>query len=56
MKTTSNNNSETKIATQLIKCGADINVCDYQGHSVLEYAKAVKKTYLVNLLKNNGAK
>ena len=51
-----NNNSETKIATQLIKCGADINVCDYQGHSVLDYAKAVKKTYIINLLKNSGAK
>ena len=57
-----NSNSETKISTQLIKCGADIIKCgadinarDYQGHSVLEYAKTAKRTYLVNLLKEKGA-
>ncbi len=50
-----NTNDETKITTQLIKSGADINATDYQGHSVLEYAKAVKKTYIVNLLKSLGA-
>ena len=50
-----NSNSETKISTQLIKCGADINARDYQGHSVLEYAKTAKRTYLVNLLKEKGA-
>ena len=50
-----NSNDETKISTQLIKSGADINARDYQGHSVLDYAKAAKRTYLVNLLKENGA-
>ena len=50
-----NTNSETKITTELIKLGADINAKDYQGHTVLEYAKAVKKTYIVNLLKSMGA-
>ena len=50
-----NSNDETKITTQLIKSGADINARDYQGHSVLDYAKAAKKTYIVNLLKENGA-
>lgn len=50
-----NSNPETKITTQLIKSGADINARDYQGHSVLDYAKAAKRTYIVNLLKENGA-
>ena len=50
-----NSNDETKITTQLIKSGADINARDYQGHSVLDYAKAAKKTYIVNLLKEKGA-
>ena len=50
-----NSNDETKISTQLIKSGADINARDYQGHSVLDYAKAAKRTYLVNLLKEKGA-
>lgn len=50
-----NTNPETKITTQLIKIGADINAKDYQGHSVIEYAKVVKKTYIVNLLKGMNA-
>ena len=50
-----NGNPETKITTQLIKSGADINARDYQGHSVLEYAKAAKRTYIINLLKDQGA-
>lgn len=50
-----NTNPETKITTQLIKCGADINASDYQGHSVLDYAKAAKRTYIINLLKEHGA-
>ncbi len=50
-----NGNSETKITTQLIKSGADVNACDYQGHSVLDYARAAKRTYVINLLKEHGA-
>ena len=50
-----NSNPETRIATTLISLGADINACDYQGHSVTEYAKAAKRTYIVNLLKEQGA-
>jgi len=50
-----NSNPETKITTQLIKSGADINARDYQGHSVLDYAKASKRTYIINLLKELGA-
>ena len=50
-----NSNDETKISTQLIRSGADINARDYQGHSVLDYAKAAKRTYLVNVLKEKGA-
>ncbi|MCR5732701.1 MAG: ankyrin repeat domain-containing protein [Sphaerochaetaceae bacterium] len=50
-----NNNEATRVATQLIKSGADVNATDYQGHSVLEYAKASGRTYLINLLKANGA-
>ena len=50
-----NNNPETKMSTQLIKSGADINARDYQGHSVLDYAKVAKRTYIVNLLKEKGA-
>ena len=45
-----NRNPETKITTELINKGADINSCDYQGHSVLEYAKAAKRPYIINLL------
>ena len=50
-----NGNSETKMTTQLIKSGADVNACDYQGHSVLDYARAAKRTYVINLLKEHGA-
>ena len=50
-----NSNAETKVTTQLIKSGADVNACDYQGHSVLEYARAAKRTYVINLLKEKGA-
>ena len=50
-----NSNSETKMTTQLIKSGADVNACDYQGHSVLDYARAAKRTYVINLLKEHGA-
>ena len=50
-----NGNPETKVTTQLIKSGADVNACDYQGHSVLEYARAAKRTYVINLLKEKGA-
>ena len=50
-----NGNAETKVTTQLIKSGADVNACDYQGHSVLEYARAAKRTYVINLLKEKGA-
>ena len=50
-----NGNAETKVTTQLIKNGADVNACDYQGHSVLEYARAAKRTYVINLLKEKGA-
>ncbi len=50
-----NRNAETKITTELISKGADINAKDYQGHSVLEYAKASKRPYIINLLKEKGA-
>lgn len=50
-----NNNPNTKLATALIAIGADVNARDYQGHSVLDYAKAVGKTYIINKLRENGA-
>ena len=50
-----NSNPETRIISALLKAGADINARDYQGHSVLEYAKAAKRTYIVNQLKKMGA-
>ncbi|MGE4452918.1 MAG: ankyrin repeat domain-containing protein [Sphaerochaeta sp.] len=50
-----NTNPETRVVTALIKAGADINARDYQGHSVLEYAKAAKRTYIINQLKKMGA-
>ena len=50
-----NSNSETKMVTALIKEGADVNARDYQFHSVLEYAKLKKRTYVVNALKKLGA-
>lgn len=48
-------NPETRIVSALIKAGADINVRDYQGHSVLEYAKAGKRNYIISQLKQKGA-
>ncbi|MCH3917514.1 MAG: ankyrin repeat domain-containing protein [Spirochaetia bacterium] len=50
-----NSNKETRVVSALIKAGADFNAKDYQGHSVLEYAKANKRTYIVNTLKKLGA-
>lgn len=50
-----NSNPETRVISELIKAGADINARDYQGHSVLEYAKAAKRTYIINQLKKLGA-
>lgn len=50
-----NTNPETRVISALLKAGADINARDYQGHSVLEYAKAAKRTYIVNQLKKMGA-
>jgi len=44
-----------RVVTALLKAGADINARDYQGHSVLEYAKAAKRTYIINQLKKMGA-
>ncbi len=50
-----NSNSETRVVSALIKAGADINAKDYQGHSVVEYARAQKRTYIINTLKKMGA-
>lgn len=48
-------NPETRVVSALIKAGADVNARDYQGHSVLEYAKAAQRTYIINQLKKLGA-
>lgn len=50
-----NSNEETRVVSALIKAGADINATDYQGHSVVEYARAQKRTYIINTLKKMGA-
>lgn len=50
-----NQNTETRVVSALIKAGADINAQDYQGHSVVEYARAKKRTYIINTLKKMGA-
>ncbi len=50
-----NSNEETRVISELLKAGADINARDYQGHSVIEYAKAAKRTYIVTQLKKMGA-
>lgn len=50
-----NQNSETRVVSALIKAGADINAQDYQSHSVVEYARAKKRTYIINTLKKMGA-
>ncbi|MGD1823378.1 MAG: ankyrin repeat domain-containing protein [Pleomorphochaeta sp.] len=47
-------NKETKIFTALIKEGADPYAKDYQGTSVLDYAKANKRTYIINSLSKLG--
>ena len=48
-------NHSVAVLNALIAAGADIHARDYQGHSVLDYAKAAKRTYLVNVLKEKGA-
>lgn len=48
-------NEVSRIISTLIKEGADINARDYQGHSVVEYAKANNRTYIINTLKKMGA-
>ncbi|AEC01360.1 ankyrin repeat domain-containing protein [Parasphaerochaeta coccoides] len=50
-----NANPETRIVSTLLKEGADVNARDYQGHSVLEYAKAGKRNYIISQLKKKGA-
>lgn len=50
-----NNNDETRVVSALIKAGADINAQDYQNHSVVEYARVQKRTYIINTLKKMGA-
>ena len=47
-------NDNTRIFSQLISCGADINICDWQGHNVMEYARLEKRPYIITILKQLG--
>ncbi|MCF0238747.1 MAG: ankyrin repeat domain-containing protein [Sphaerochaetaceae bacterium] len=47
-------NENTRIFSQLIDCGADYSICDWQGHSVMEYARREKRAYIITVLKKLG--
>ena len=47
-------NRNTRIFSQLIACGADIAICDWQGHNVMEYARREKRPYIITILKKLG--
>jgi hypothetical protein len=47
-------NQNTRIFSQLITCGADITICDWQGHNVMEYARREKRPYIITILKQLG--
>ena len=47
-------NDNTRIFSQLLACGADISICDWQGHNVMEYARREKRPYIITILKQLG--
>lgn len=47
-------NKNTRIFSQLISSGADTGICDWQGHSVMEYARREKRPYIITVLKQLG--
>ena len=47
-------NDNTRIFSQLLASGADINICDWQGHNVMEYARLEKRAYIITILKQLG--
>ena len=47
-------NENTRIFSQLLACGADINICDWQGHNVMDYARREKRAYMITILKQLG--
>lgn len=47
-------NENTRIFSQLISSGADITICDWQGHNVMEYARREKRPYIITILKQLG--
>ncbi len=51
-------NNDSSIVSALIKAGANVNAKDEDGHSVLEYAKHVKRpnAEIIDMLKKAGAK
>ena len=47
-------NQNTRIFSQLISSGADITICDWRGHNVMEYARLEKRPYIITILKQLG--
>jgi ankyrin repeat protein len=51
-----NSDNATRVISALIRAGSDINARDYQDRSALDYARMAKRSYVVKILREAGAK
>ncbi len=51
-----NSGNDTRVISALIRAGSDIDARDYQDRSALDYARMSRRTYVVKILKEAGAR
>lgn len=51
-----NSGNSTPVISALIRAGSDVSLRDYQDRSALDYARMSKRTYVVKILREAGAR